>query len=293
MADKPDEQIPALFATIHFRSDRRPHGYTADEIEELNIEANRHVPELYAELTAQRNDRMTRRLVTAVQTAGITPNLSDGYYYASLPLCVIDAVFSIGVRYEGVKEVVRKWCSYPEPDWRRFSEERRAGRAVPGQYSISQFLEIIDGLDDDELAGEQVLDNRQRTSPRNGILKATAVRQFAQALAQHGVEQFGDTLDDERNSDVEREVIAITGQSSGLSWGYFLMLAGSDEYVKPDRMLCRFVCSAMDWQMRDDPETRRRVGDLVIAAAHYLNVAPRALDHAIWSYERLRKRPSR
>ena len=28
--------------------------------------------------------------------------LGDEFYYQSLPLCVIDAVFSIGVRYSGV-----------------------------------------------------------------------------------------------------------------------------------------------------------------------------------------------
>jgi hypothetical protein len=33
--------------------------------------------------------------------------LGDGYHYASLPLCVIDAVYSIGVLYEGVEAEVR------------------------------------------------------------------------------------------------------------------------------------------------------------------------------------------
>lgn len=38
---KPNEQdVPALFATIHFRSERRPEGYTDDEIAELNRAAN-------------------------------------------------------------------------------------------------------------------------------------------------------------------------------------------------------------------------------------------------------------
>jgi hypothetical protein len=49
MKDKNDEQgakpkparIPALFATIHFRSERRPNGYTDEEIAELNELANR------------------------------------------------------------------------------------------------------------------------------------------------------------------------------------------------------------------------------------------------------------
>jgi hypothetical protein len=36
MSDEAPTRIPAPFVTIHFRSDRRPDGYTADEIFELN-----------------------------------------------------------------------------------------------------------------------------------------------------------------------------------------------------------------------------------------------------------------
>jgi len=31
-----DEKIPALFATIHFRSDARPDGYTDEDIRRIN-----------------------------------------------------------------------------------------------------------------------------------------------------------------------------------------------------------------------------------------------------------------
>ncbi len=49
--------VPAIFATIHFRSADRPDGYTSEEIEDLNIEANRHIPELYDKLVAVRAAR--------------------------------------------------------------------------------------------------------------------------------------------------------------------------------------------------------------------------------------------
>ncbi len=62
MTDDSDAKrpIPALFATIHFRSEERPDGYTEDEIELMNIEANRHIPELYATLKAARDARLAR-----------------------------------------------------------------------------------------------------------------------------------------------------------------------------------------------------------------------------------------
>ena len=36
--------------------------------------------------------------------------VAEKYSYASLPLCVIDSVFSIGVRYEGVRNVIERYC---------------------------------------------------------------------------------------------------------------------------------------------------------------------------------------
>ena len=49
MTDTPDpetepDNTPALFATIHFRSDERPDGYTDDEIADLNELANANKP---------------------------------------------------------------------------------------------------------------------------------------------------------------------------------------------------------------------------------------------------------
>ncbi len=45
MSDKPEsdpkpKDIPALFATIHFRSEERPNGYSDEDIAELNDLAN-------------------------------------------------------------------------------------------------------------------------------------------------------------------------------------------------------------------------------------------------------------
>lgn len=52
-----DDQIPALFATIHHRSDARPDGYTAEQISWLNVLANQHIPDLYETLLAEHEAR--------------------------------------------------------------------------------------------------------------------------------------------------------------------------------------------------------------------------------------------
>lgn len=43
----------------------------------------------------------------------------------------------------------------------------------------------------------------------------------------------------------EADVRAIPGQGSGISLQYFWMLAGSDDFIKPDRMVLRFLQAAL------------------------------------------------
>jgi hypothetical protein len=45
-SDQKPPDIPALFATIHFKSDDRPDGYTDEDIRALNTLANTPKPRL-------------------------------------------------------------------------------------------------------------------------------------------------------------------------------------------------------------------------------------------------------
>ena len=38
--------------------------------------------------------------------------LDQAYFYQSLPLCVIDAVYSIGVRYSSTEYTVQRFCEH-------------------------------------------------------------------------------------------------------------------------------------------------------------------------------------
>lgn len=101
---------------------------------------------------------------------------------------------------------------------------------------------------------KEVFCNQQRTSSRNGILKVKAVYQFADVLRKNGINTFGDTENDCRNEKVRAKIREIKGQKSGMSFDYFLMLAGSDGHIKTDRMLLDFVAEAL-------PETRLSVDE--------------------------------
>jgi hypothetical protein len=207
-----------------------------------------------------------------------TATLRDEHFYASLPLCVIDAVFSIGVRYTGTRNTVVRWAQSQTPQWavdRRLSAEDR---------TVSEFIAALGTATADELANRS-FDNRQRTSSRNGILKAEAVRQFAIALQSVGIERFADVDDQDKLKSAESAVTRIPGQKSGISFDYFVLLAGH-ELVKADRMICRFVADAA----RIDKVTPAIAKDAVIGAAKLLKLEiphldARLLDSEIWGYE--------
>lgn len=214
-----------------------------------------------------------------------TAALGPEYSYPSLPLCVIDAVFSIGVRYRNAQKAVESWRFAQEPCWPKNSP------SAEGRQTIGDFIQVTEGWSGEVLAQKYFGGNRQRTSTRSGILKADAVVRFARALHEAGIEDFPDIRDASRVQRASDAVRLIPGQRSGLSFDYFLMLAGDVSYVKPDRMLCRFVAEAAGRQ--DIPPDLAR--DAVVAACRELacefpNLSPRLLDHLIWSYQREQRR---
>ncbi len=93
-------------------------------------------------------------------------------------------------------------------------------------------MECFSGLAPED-AADALFGNRQRTSTRSGILKAEAVRRFALALRDAGIDEFPD-LDDDRLAKAEAIARTIPGQRSGISFDYFRMLAGDDSLSIPE-----------------------------------------------------------
>lgn len=225
-------------------------------------------------------------LADHIEEIGLEPvGVSQEYRYASLPLCVIDAVFSIGVKYPSTQATVARFCD--KTGWPRFAALREDRGA--GTHSLSNLLALYDGLT--SAAAAQVLfGNRQRTSTTSGILKAEAVRLFAEALLQCEIGTFADFTPD-RLELAEAIILGLPGQGSGIAFDYFRMLAGDDDLIKPDRMIQRFVANALSTEKEPEP---RQAAALVRLAARELTRrgyrwTPLSLDHAIWRYQRAQR----
>lgn len=134
---------------------------------------------------------------------------------------------------------------------------------------------------------DEAFSNRQRTSTRGGILKAEAVFKFAKVLKQYGIEKYENIPPEGLKDKVAADLQGITGQGSGLSYKYFLMLAGNTREVKGDRMITRFVGEALG----SPGISSDAAEDLVRAAATVLqpehpSLTAYKLDNLIWNYQR-------
>lgn len=211
----------------------------------------------------------------------LTAVLSDpAYEYASLGLCVIDAVFSIGVRYESTERTVNEFCA-------RFKWQRDGRGTVP-ERTIRELVDLLQPFENrwDDMA-TNVFRNHQRTSARSGILKAEAVYRFTKILHSFGVESFVDVLKFGLRADLRQTIKMIPGQGSGLSYAYFLILAGHQDGVKADRMVIRFVANALGVPnvSQDIAEHLVRQAS-VILQKDFPTLVPSVLDNKIWKYQR-------
>lgn len=202
-------------------------------------------------------------------------------YYSCLPLCVIDTIFSIGVRYESTEQTVKRFCNHF--NIRRLSTVRYPEPSQ--QLSVTAFLGFYGRYGVERMA-EEVYQNRQRTSTRNGILKSEAVYRVGKVLHDRKVNYLQDVQKILGNPGFEAAFQAIPGQTSGISLRYFYMLVGSEDFIKPDRMIARFLEAATHRRMSTSEMHHALIGAVKLLSVDYPSLTPRRLDHMIWRFQR-------
>jgi hypothetical protein len=209
----------------------------------------------------------------------------DEFFYQSLSLCALDAVFSIGVRWQAVRNVVARYCGHAG-----LQIFRPVGSAAPPlaeQESVSQFCARLAGWGSpDQIAA--MLGSRQRTSTSgNSILKAEATLRFAEQLRDQGIEYLQDmaSLSPVVESLVLSRIRGIPGQGSGISWAAFRMLSGDEDQVKPDRMVSRFIRATLGREVTPESAVELVRGAALVLRGVYPQLTPRLLDAQIWKYQ--------
>ena len=220
-----------------------------------------------------------QRLVTYCRNhLDLTTELGAEYSYRHLPLCLVDAIFSIGVRYTSTRKTVERLSAIVGAHKTMVSLSK-GGR----EFTISDLLALYRQHSLESMTNE-VFANRQRTSTRGGILKSEAVRKAAELMAEFGVDTMADAghID---SADFEAAFCKISGQKSGISLRYLRMLLGSENEIKPDRMIIRFIAAATGREPKVDECHPLLVEVSRALSSEYPNLKPRTLDNLIWQFQ--------
>jgi hypothetical protein len=215
---------------------------------------------------------------------------STSYFYHSIPLCVVDAIFSVGVKYRQVENVVEYLCK--QQGWKRFRGHNSSYPPPAAQAKITDLFRLFAGLEAlSQQDAKKIFNNQGYINPRaeNPTLKAEICRQFAAILMSFKIETFQDwdLISEAQKENVFRNIVkAAPALKSGVIMRYFSMLAGDENQVKPDRWILRFLRKAV---IEDDGSVSDPV--MIIRDActllnpQYPNLTPRLLDHMIWKFQ--------
>lgn len=199
--------------------------------------------------------------------------LPDEYGYTNLPLCIIDAVFSIGVTYISTANTVNRFRAYANSRFPQTSE-----------LSVSEFAQLYEE-NTIEFMTNEVYNNRQRTSSVNGILKSEAALRVAHVVLDHNANTLSDFRSLAETDSFEKAYTQIPGQRSGISLRYLYMLTGSVDHIKPDRMILCFIHAAIGRTPKIDESHRMILETTRILQQNAPNLNARHLDGLIWKFQ--------
>lgn len=214
-----------------------------------------------------------------------TAQLSRAYYYQSLPFCIIDAVFSLGVRYGQVEQVVCRVAQVT--GWYVFRRHGSKFPAVTKQITVSDLLRQIGEHQDPR---ETLFNNRGFANPRaqepNRVSKSDLVCQFSEVLKKNEIETFQDLVKYSDPDALDIRLCALPALNSGIAVRYFRMLSGDKNQVKPDRMIQRFIRDGIGQNLDANAAATLIQETCRILKTQFPSLTPRLLDHEIWKFQR-------
>jgi hypothetical protein len=194
-------------------------------------------------------------------------------YPDSLALCIIDAIYSPGARYGQAAKVVERYRAY-----------RAEQGGAADTDGVAELLATFDELLGAQAWATQMGNRRPVSTAKDAPLRATAIADVALELSALGLLSVADIrqADDATLVAAEQAWRSVSGQRSGLTWNYTLILAGVAG-VKADQMVIRYVVKALD--ALKDEVTGSTAARLVKEAAEVKGWDVSRLDHWIWLFE--------
>ena len=159
---------------------------------------------------------------------------------------------------------------------------------VNNEYTIDKFISDMDSIDSFKKVATDVFKNSQRTSSRNGILKAEACYLVAKVFQNHNINTLDNFNNYTNKPALDADILNVKGQQSGIMLKYLYMLAGDSDLIKPDRHMVRFINKEfpnLTMDAKDHAAIKNIIKQTVsVLSAKYPNLTPRFLDYLIWEY---------
>ncbi|WAH97795.1 hypothetical protein [Arthrobacter sp. MMS18-M83] len=199
--------------------------------------------------------------------------IAAGGYPDSLALCIIDSIFSTGSHYQSVINVVAEYCKY--------RKDQGADPYTDGTKELLATFEEVGG----SAGWAKLVDNHKPAHTKPGALpKTEVIYRATKVLDDLGITTVAALHElhavDDHLTPVKKAWLKLPSQSSGVTFNYFLILAGFQS-VKPDRMVIRFVEEHAGLTTAVTPT---QTAELIKKVAELYPTEARRLDHVIWRY---------
>ena len=194
------------------------------------------------------------------------------YHYQSLPICLIDCVYSLRAKYE----------STTLPVVQRYADAYMSGDRYASGDTISSLIERIENCGGPYVFAEKVVKNHQKLG-RSLIPKEEAVYQLARFLKLLQIETLEDFQQFESPELLEVVIRAVKGISDA-GVNYLFMLAGDPNRVKPDVHIHHSIVDACGRDVSNE-ECQTLFSEAVeLLKSKHAGLTVAALDNTIWRY---------
>ena len=190
-------------------------------------------------------------------------------YYHSLPICILDDIFSLQAKYE----------TMTLPTVKRFANHFLNGDIYADGYLVDNF---INDLEKEGLSNvmNNILNNRQVVGGRR---KIEVCYDVAKKLQKLGVQTMKDFASFEDEDYLTFSLRSIKGVGDA-AIDYLFMMAGDSNRVKPDIHIhhCIKDATGHDVSNEECQKLFREVSE--VAKNEYPFATPRFLDGLVWTY---------
>lgn len=197
---------------------------------------------------------------------------TENYNYPSLPICLIDCVYSLRAKYVVVTS----------PIVERYKEFVKQQGLDLENDTISKFLENIECTGGIQKFGHEILKSQSKLGGSAKIPKEQVVYKIAEYLRTLKVETMQDFQNFENQELLSVVLFGVRGfKTAGVN--YLFMLCGDSDRCKPDTHVHHAIKDACNQDVSDE-ECQEVFADAVtILRKNYPTLTVRQLDGIIWS----------